>query len=170
MQGGRRIGSAVRGTTAAVGVCAALALVTGCSLLPSGGPERDADGGVTGEPETDAFSVAVGDCIDDPGTEDVTDITVVPCDRLHDYEAIASTRMPDGDYPGEAAASTAATEFCSAEFETFVGIDFESSVLELLYFYPVEESWNAAGDREILCFVAEADEAPVAGTLKDAGR
>lgn len=154
----------------AASACAALALLTGCSLLPSQGPERDADGAVTAEEETDAFSVKVGDCIDDPGTSDVTDITVLPCDEPHVFEAIAGSEMPDGDYPGEAAASTAATEFCSAEFRSFVGMDFESSVLELLYFYPVEESWNSADDREILCFVAEEDEAPSTGTLEGANR
>lgn len=164
----RSVGAGRRGV---VGV-ALLALMasTGCSLLPTPGPERDAQGAVTAEAETDAFSIAVGDCIDDPGLTDVSDITVLPCAEPHTFEAFASSTMPDGDYPGEAAANTAAGEFCAGEFTAFVGVEYDASVLELLYFYPVEDSWNTAEDREILCFVAEAGETPVTGSLENAGR
>ncbi len=147
-----------------------LALVPGCSVFRSPAPERDADGAVTAEAMTDAFSLQVGDCINDPGTESVTDITVLPCDQPHVFETFARTEMPDGDYPGVPAANTAASEFCAREFTTYVGLEYDASVLELLYFYPVEESWNAADDREILCFVAEQGEEPVTGTLRDARR
>lgn len=158
-----------RGSTAAACV-AALALVTGCSFFVSTGPERDADGAVTAEAETDASSIRVGDCIDDPGSKSVSDITVLPCDEPHVFEAFASTDMPDGDYPGGGAATTAASDFCAKEFTAFIGVDFDASVLEMLYFYPVEESWTTADDREILCFVAEQAESPMTGTLEDAGR
>jgi hypothetical protein len=158
-----------RGTAAAASVCL-LALVAGCTAFPSTGPDRDADGAVTAEAETDAFSIEVGDCIDDPGTEDVSDITVLPCDQPHVFEAFARTEMPDGEYPGVPAANTAASEFCAEEFAAYIGLEYDASVLELLYFYPVEESWNAADDREILCFAAEQGEEPVTGTLRDARR
>jgi hypothetical protein len=147
-----------------------LALVPGCSVFGSPGPERGADGAVTAEARTDAFSLQVGDCINDPGTEDVSDITVLPCDEPHVFELFARTDMPDGDYPGVPAANTAASEFCAPEFATYVGLEYDASVLELLYFYPVEDSWNAADDREIVCFVAEQGEKPVTGTLRDARR
>jgi hypothetical protein len=145
-------------------------MVTGCTLLPSSGPERDAQGAVTARAETDAFSIAVGDCIDDPGMTDVSDITILPCTLPHIFEAFASTRMPDGEYPGDAAANTAASEFCSREFTAFVGLEYDASALEMLFFYPVEESWTTEEDREILCFVAESGEAPVTGSLEDARR
>ena len=169
MRTGSHRGSPLRRVGVA-GSTIALALVTGCTLLPSAGPERDADGAVTAEAETDAFSIEVGDCIDDPGQESVSDITVLPCDELHHFEAFAGMEMPDGDYPGVPAANTAASDFCGAEFASYVGIEYDASVLEMLYFYPVEESWKSAGDREILCFVAEQGETPVTGTLEGAGR
>lgn len=158
-----------RGNTAAASV-AALALVTGCSFFGSTGPERDADGAVTAEAETDTSSIRVGDCINDPGTQSVSDITVLPCDEPHVFEAFAGTDMPDGEYPGDGAATTAASDFCAKEFTEFVGVDFDASVLEMLYFYPVEESWTTADGRGILCFVAEQGEAPMTGTLQDADR
>ena len=101
---------------------------------------------------------------------DVPDIAVIPCDEPHVFEAFATTQMPEGGYPGQGEANTAATDFCAREFRSFIGVDYDTSVLELLYFHPVEESWNTEGDRRILCFVAEQDETPVTGTLRDAGR
>jgi hypothetical protein len=153
-------------------VTAGLALLTvsACSLLPSNEPERDAEGAITAEAATDAFSLAVGDCIDDPGVENVSDIRALPCDQPHVFEAFAGTDMPDGDYPGDAAANTAASTFCAREFASFIGLEYDASMLKMLYFYPVEESWKAMKDREILCFVAEKSEAPVRGTLRDSRR
>ncbi|MUK01454.1 hypothetical protein GM708_05640 [Vibrio cholerae] len=170
MQNSPSLRTALRHGVRAAASAATLALIAGCSLLPSSAPDRDADGAVIAQAETDVFAVQVGDCINDPGTESVTDITVLPCGELHDFEAFAATLMPDGEYPGDAAATTAATEFCAAEFTAFVGLDYDASVLEMMYFYPVEESWNATDDREILCLVADEGEAPVAGTLEDAGK
>ncbi|MCU1633195.1 MAG: hypothetical protein JWM61_1847 [Micrococcaceae bacterium] len=168
----------------------ALFVATGCGLLPSSGPEGDAGDAVTAEPKaegavtaepkaggavtaearSDTTSIAVGDCIDDPGMTDVSDLPVLPCSEPHSFEAFASSQMPDGDYPGVAAANTAANDFCAREFSTFVGLEYDASVLEILVFYPVEETWTSAGNREILCFVAAENEAQVIGTLRDAGK
>ncbi len=147
---------------------AALALLTGCTLLDQSGPEPDAEGTVTAE--ADPSPVGVGDCINDPGLKSVSEIPAVPCGELHDFEAFASTLMPDSDYPGVPAANTAASDFCTAEFATFVGLEYDASALTMLYFYPTEENWNSAGDRGILCFVAEEGETPVSGSLEDAAR
>ncbi|RJT79869.1 hypothetical protein D6T63_08085 [Arthrobacter cheniae] len=167
----------------------ALFVATGCGLLSSSGPEGDAGDAVTAEPKAEAVtaepeaggaataearsdttSIAVGDCIDDPGMTDVSDLPVLPCSEPHSFEAFASSQMPDGDYPGVAAANTAANDFCAREFSTFVGLEYDASVLEILVFYPVEETWTSAGNREILCFVAAENEAQVTGTLRDAGK
>ncbi|TKV27439.1 hypothetical protein FDK12_12120 [Arthrobacter sp. NamB2] len=170
MRAGEFRGSVPSGVGRAVLSIVTLALVTGCTLIPEPGADRDAEGAVTAEAETDAFSIEVGDCISDPGVSSVTDIIVLPCDELHDFEAFAATEMPDGDYPGAPAAITAASEFCAREFTGYVGVEYDASVLEMLYFYPVEESWNTANDREILCFVAEPGETPVTGSLRNARR
>ncbi|WP_104166986.1 septum formation family protein [Arthrobacter sp. SX1312] len=143
---------------------------TGTAETPTTEPERRAGSAGTAETPTATSRIAVGDCIDDPGMEDHSDIAVIPCDEQHVFEAFATTQMPEGEYPGQGGANTAATDFCAEEFESFIGVDYDTSVLELLYFYPVEESWDAEGDRKILCFVAEQEETPVTGTLRDAGR
>ncbi|WP_247827913.1 septum formation family protein [Arthrobacter antioxidans] len=151
------------------GALAGIAVLAGCGIVGPDEPERRAGTG-TADAGPETSPITVGDCIDDPGMEDPSDIPVLPCDDQHVFEAFAATRMPDGEYPGQGEANAAATDFCAEEFRSFIGVDYDASVLELLYFYPVEESWDAEGDRQILCFVAEQDETPVAGTLRDAGR
>lgn len=166
---GRRASPRRRGATAsAIGSVAAVALIAGCGVFGPESPEPRTDG--TGTAEAEASPIDVGDCINDPGLEDHSEVPVIPCDERHVFEAFAATEMPDGEYPGQGEANTAATAFCAEEFRSFVGVDYDASVLELLYFYPVEESWAARGDRQILCLVAEQEETPVTGTLRDAGR
>ncbi|MHA7240876.1 septum formation family protein [Arthrobacter sp. TMS1-12-1] len=157
-----------RGATALAGAIAAIAVLAGCGAFGAEEPERLPEG--TADAGTDASPIAVGDCMNDPGMKKRPDIPVIPCDELHVFEAFASTRMPDGDYPGQGEVNAAASDYCAEEFEGFIGVDYDASVLELLSFYPVEESWTAEEDREILCFVAEQEETPVTGTLRDAGR
>lgn len=171
MRNGQGRGASLRRRGAAVGgSVAAIALIAGCGVFGSDEPERLAGGTATAGTATEGSPIAVGDCINDPGMEDRSDIAVLPCDEQHVFEAFATTRMPDGEYPGQGEANTAATDFCAEEFTRFIGVDYDASVLELLYFYPVEENWDTEGDREILCFVAEQEETPVTGTLRDAGR
>lgn len=161
-------GHLVRRAAPAALSMAALALLTGCTLLDQPRPEPNGERSVTAE--ADASPVEVDDCINDPGLKSVSEISAVPCGELHDFEAFASTLMPDGDYPGVPAANTAASDFCTAEFADFVGLEYDASVLAMLYFYPTEENWDSAGDRGILCFVAEEGETPVTGSLEDAAR
>lgn len=149
---------------------AAVVLLGGCTLFPSTEPEPST------EPQGDATAtvvaddaVDVGDCIDTPGGQG-SDVTVLPCDGPHIFEAFAATEMPDGEYPGLPAAISSATEFCAREFDIFVGVDYDASALEMLYFYPVEDSWTTAGDRRILCLVAEEGQTPVTGSLEGTAR
>jgi hypothetical protein len=42
-----------------------------------------------------------------------------------------------------------ADELCAAEFESFVGLPYEESVLYLTYLTPTREGWSE-GDREVV--------------------
>ncbi len=134
---------------------AALALaigVTGCSV----GPDRDESGAITESGELDAFSIKVGDCLDDPiadGEEGEFDsVTAVPCDEAHDMEAFSLFDLPSGSFPGDESVASQAADGCVADFESYVGESYAESIYELNWFAPTVESWEQ-GDQEIVCII-----------------
>ncbi|GIG29069.1 septum formation family protein [Cellulomonas marina] len=156
----------------------AVTLLAGCSAVQSlvGGvePERDEETGeVMAAVEANAFALRVGDCIDadEEFTEEVQDVAsvpTVPCDQAHDSEIYAATEMTDETYPGDETVASAADEFCYGEFESFVGLPYEDSVLYFSAMYPSPESWELGDDREILCVVVDEAGGRTA-TMADAG-
>lgn len=169
---------------AVTAIAAASILLSGCSILNavagSGGgsnPIPDATGGTTG----DAFSVTVGDCINQPAQDasgNISKVTKVDCKKAHDQEIFKSIIMPDGDgkFPGDDAVNTAAGDGCKTAFADFVGISYDDSKLSLTDFQPTKDSWNNKDfpDREILCIVYDADAdnniVQTTGTLAGAAR
>ena len=125
----------------------------------------------TTEPVPDTAVLVVGDCVDDPAIIDGSDVpesAVVDCSTPHYAEAYAQFDLPEGDFPGEEAVTTAAEEGCDTEFETFVGMPYQESVLEVFYYYPTEEVW--AFDRSVVCILIDPSGEPVTGTLQGANR
>ena len=161
--------AAPTGSNAAAGLglaVAALVALSGCSLLAGANDvPRSSAGAATETAKADAFKVRVGDCLAEPAGEKVDDVTIVPCSSPHYLEAFAATKVPDAKFPGEQALIDKATEACKPKFKEFAGVDIDSSVLGMTFFYPTTSSWKL-GDREIICLAAGADEAEVTGTLK----
>jgi hypothetical protein len=61
---------------------------------------------------------------------------------------------------------TIGADRCLEEFEAYVGIPYEDSVLEFdAYLYPTAETWGA-GDREIVCAAYNLDLTPLTGSVK----
>jgi len=108
------------------------------------------------------YELQVGDCFDDRGTPL---IPIVPCATQHDKEIFAVIDYPEGTYPENADT----TSLCIAEFEPYVGIAFEQSVLALAKIVPSEEAWGQ-GERTIYCALAMMDGTPMtesaAGTAR----
>lgn len=150
------------GRAAATTAIAAAALgLSGCGLLlPGGGSgldealqELEQLETPNGTVEEDVFDIAVGDCFPgDTGTGEIVTVETVACSEPHASEAYAAEDMADGSYPGEPEIQTFADDFCRTEFESFIGISFDQSTLQLTYLHPTQESWTM-GDREILCIV-----------------
>lgn len=127
----------------------------------------------------DVFSLVVGDCFNDsPGTDmggddNVDSVEIVDCSEAHEREVYESMEFEgdDDEYPGEQSVIDDADEYCIDEFEGFVGIPYDDSILYFLTFYPSEDSWEG-GDREVLCLISEYDENEdivlVEGSLEDA--
>jgi hypothetical protein len=141
---------------------ASIGLLGGCAqvadLLDGSEPQatRDADSGeVTGGGEIDVFTLSVGDCMSDTGTEEeVYDVPVTPCDEPHDYEVYYDFSLPDGEYV-EDDVYAAAEDGCYNEFAAFVGLSYEESALDFSYFAPTQESWEQGDDRIVSCFVGD---------------
>jgi hypothetical protein len=153
-------------------VGAALLALTGCSLI--GGaqdPERDDSGEiVSSDDDADVFALRVGDCM--ASTDEATEVQTVPtrpCAEAHDSEIFASTTLPDGDFPGDDAVAATADDYCYGQFQSFVGMAYEDSVLDLRYFMPSKESWDGMTDREVLCIVIDPA-GGVTGTMQGANR
>lgn len=162
---------------ALIAAAAATALMlSGCSVIEQvlGGDNavRDEDSSeITEGGDLDVFTLAVGDCFDDDsaaGTE-ISEIPVVPCSEPHDNEVYHEFTLDEGEYPGGDVIETAADEGCFAEFESFVGIDYESSVYGYSWLTPTESGWNELDDRLVQCVVYEYGEkltGSVAGTAR----
>jgi Septum formation len=132
-------------------------------------PERDETTGEFSESgEADVFDIAVGDCLSDAVTGDVTEVPVTPCDQPHDSEVFFSYTMEDGPFPGPEGMSAATQEQCLPAFQSFVGRPYEQSALDVTTIEPTSQSWSE-GDRELLCLVIDPA-GPVTGSLEGANR
>jgi hypothetical protein len=77
--------------------------------------------------------------------------------ELYHHDAVAADA--GASYPGDAAVAAEADLRCYAAFAPYVGLDWDVSRLDYLYFYPSPETW-AEGDRSIQCilFAGDGDE------------
>jgi hypothetical protein len=114
--------------------------------------------------------LTVGDCLRFSGAlgEVILGLPTVPCSEPHTEEVFATVNLPEGDFPGMDAIAQQGEELCFAEFEGFVGLPYEVSVLEMGLYPPEEENW-LAGDRMVVCVVSDPA-GDTTGTLADANR
>ena len=135
---------------------AAVALgLSACAALGGGADDAkrdEASGQVTESAAASVFSLQVGDCIDIPDAAQllVDRLDTLPCDQPHDAEIYAEQTLTEP--PEQTALDSMANDFCLAEFEPFVGLPYEESVLEVTFLYPTDDSW-AQGDDVLQCVV-----------------
>jgi hypothetical protein len=129
--------------------------------------DRDNSGAIVGEGTIDAFNMRVGDCFDDSSVvgDEVTDLPGVPCSQPHDYETYAVFDVSMTSYTSDESMSALAYESCLERFDSFVGTDYDSSVLEITTLYPTLESWRQ-DDREIVCALYDMSEEKLVGSTK----
>jgi hypothetical protein len=109
--------------------------------------------------------IAVGDCLNMPEEDVFSTIDPVDCTEPHDLEVFAlvdlSSVGPDyssiASYPGDDAVWEAAYNECWDEFEFYVGVPYEESVLYLDVFTPTLEGWDERGDRIANCVLYEVN-------------
>lgn len=119
---------------------------------------------------TSVFELDVGHCFNDPESfDEVADVETVSCSEAHDNEVFAIEEVAGGsNWPGQDLVSEAADNACVTAFESYVGVDYFSSVYELGWLSPTETSW-ADGDREVICFLYDPALDPIVGSARGSG-
>jgi hypothetical protein len=119
--------------------------------------DRDGAGAVVSEGGVDAFTIQLGDCFDNTNSlaseeiGEVSNLPGVPCSQPHDNEVFAIFDLDQPTFPGGEEISELSFSACLDRFESFVGVDYESSSLDIAALYPSKESWSRQGDREVVC-------------------
>ena len=117
--------------------------------------------------------VEVGDCfeeITDSPAEDSA-VWLLDCADPHDYEAywITDYLGPGAgrgtSYPGTATVQNFSEQSCFDQFETFVGVRWTLSELDIRAWWPSEESW-ARADRKVICTVYSESGEQLSGTQR----
>jgi uncharacterized RDD family membrane protein YckC len=117
------------------------------------------------------FDLEVGDCLADliATLGEFFTVETVPCSQPHSEEIYAVVPLPEGDFPGDEAVGVQADKACNAEFESFVGLPYQESVLYYNSLYPNDEqTWNSVF-REVVCSVYDPD-GEVSGSLRGVER
>lgn len=132
--------------------------MSACSLLSFG-------------PRTSAFHVKVGQCVQLPTEESVTDLKTTDCSALHDAEIFYLSQVTEDERPSDAELEDIGGDACLAAFEGYVGIPYEESALDYTMFYPSPGSWEQ-GDREIICFIisGEGTDVQLSGSMKGSNK
>lgn len=131
---------------------------------------RDETGEVVEGGDVGALRLQVGDCLAEEALGDVESVPVVPCEEPHDSELYHTFDLAEAEYPGEDSIIESAQQGCLATFEAFVGAPYETSIYDIAYLYPVEESWNAINDRTVLCGVYLVDGSLAVGSAEGSGK
>jgi len=141
-------------------------LLLACAMLLAG------MGASCGLLDTEVPTADVGECVtNDIAASTVSEFDVVDCTESHTVELIHKFDLPDGDFPGAEEISTATQEQCQGStFEDYVGLDYQSSEIEIYPVTPTEETWNDADDREVLCFGGNLDGTPLTESIEGIAR
>jgi hypothetical protein len=110
-----------------------------------------------------------GMCVVNP-TSDPYNVKVVDCRAPHEEEVTARTTLTGPrKWPGDSAIEEAADTKCRASFATYVGIDYDSSQLDIDYFTADKQGWEDGGHR-LICMAYDPNHETLTATLKGAGR
>ncbi len=106
-----------------------------------------------------ALAFTIGECVNIPDGDQISDYERVDCAEAHDAEVYALPQHPDAadaPYPGRESLNDFAAERCQGEFEPYVGIAYEQSTIYFSPLTPSQDSWDQAEDREVVCLLRGA--------------
>lgn len=107
-------------------------------------------------------------CVRFPQATDTTYVTVVDCRVGHQEEVMSRTTLAGGTkWPGDDAVDAASEVKCRAAFESYVGIAYDDSRLELDSVTTDAAGW-ADGDHTLVCLVLDPANEHLTRTLRKA--
>jgi len=119
------------------------------------------------EEAVDVFEIELGDCLSGGNLgETVSEMQKIDCAAPHVFEVYHLFNLPAGDFPGDDVVDRAADEGCTSAFAVFVGKTYDESKLEMQTLTPQADGWKEQDDREVICLVLGADEAPRTGSAR----
>lgn len=132
---------------------------------------RSSSGEIERGGQMSVSDLRVGDCfdLDNPDAEQVEEVAARPCAEAHQYEMVFADAMPEGDYPTDDQFNTYVDQQCLPAFATFVGVGYDSSMLEISWFYPSTNGWSR-GDRTVQCAIYDPQQDRITGSLQGAAR
>jgi hypothetical protein len=115
----------------------------------------------------------VGSCVNGIGGQanlSPNSYRAVDCGFPHDNEVIGETSFTgSGGFPGNDALGDFAQVPCLDAFRSYVGVDFDTSSLDMIVIVPTDVSW-LKGDRVISCVALTRDGSRLTGSLKGSAR
>jgi hypothetical protein len=88
--------------------------------------------------------VRAGQCVDrEPTGQTFETLPVVPCGQAHDLEIYAIRKLGGGRWPGNDAVQNLAEKACRAAFQTYVGVAYDESTLEIGWYTPTAAGWGS---------------------------
>ena len=139
---------------------------------------RDNSGQITDGGSLQVTDLLVGDCftLPDPDAAEVDEVDAKPCTETHEYELFHEGDVAGDEYPSDAAFDAFLTEQCIPAFNSYVGLDYEVSVLDFIYFTPTGEGWDD-GDHSVQCAAFDPHDTdpngppdPLTSSLRNAAR
>lgn len=103
--------------------------------------------------------LSVRDCFQTPAEVEVASVEIVSCEDPHDEEVYAVKQLDhaaDEPYPGLLALDESSFNTCVYDFQKFVGVPYEDSILDIFWFSPTPESWEEQ-DRLVVRSVIRVD-------------
>lgn len=134
------------------------------------------DGIIVDEGRVGVNRLRTGDCFDDVDPSTLSDkfseieaVDAMPCTADHTYEVFYLGALPDSDFPGEEVVNRQVDGQCLALFESYVGVEYEASVLDYSFIFPSAESWGD-GDRGYICTLFSMIGDQLQGSMRSVGR
>ncbi len=136
---------------------------------------RDDSGAISGAGNLSVFDLQQGDCFDaafDPNEyTEISEVRAIPCAEAHVYEMYTVAEYPAGEAPSgpEEDYTPWETEACLGGFESYVGLDYDSSMFYISALVPTDSSW-AQGDTTLMCFLHNEAETAMSGSARGSAR
>lgn len=117
-----------------------------------GSATRGANGQISQSGKLNVFSLAVGDCFDNPTSQqDIASVSAVPCSQPHNAQVFATFDLPGGDSNYPSNLTQLASNGCNAKQDR-LNQALVTDSMSIRFIYPVLHAWQS-GERTVNCLV-----------------